>query len=48
MRSTTADATIEVLRTLFSRYGLPLEVVSDNGPQFVAREFQTFLKMNCI
>ena len=48
MRSTTADATIEVLRALFSRYGLPLEVVSDNGPQFVAREFQTFLKMNCI
>ena len=48
MRSTTANATIEVLRALFSRYGLPLEVVSDNGPRFVAREFQTFLKMNCI
>ena len=48
IRSTTADVTIEVLRALFSRFGLPLEVVSDNGPQFVAREFQTFLKMNCI
>ena len=48
MRSTTAEATIEVLRALFSRYGLPLELVSDNGPQFVAGEFQTFLKMNCI
>ena len=42
MRSTTAEATIEVLRALFSRYGLPLELVSDNGPQFVAREFWTF------
>ena len=42
MRSTTAQATIEVLRALFSRYRLPLELVSDNGPQFVAREFQTF------
>ena len=31
MRSTTAEATIEVLRALFSRYGLPLELVSDNG-----------------
>ena len=30
MRSTTANATIEVLRALFSRYGLPLEVLSDN------------------
>ena len=36
----------EVLRALFSRYGLPLELVSDNGPQLVAGEFQTFLKMN--
>ena len=48
MRSTTAEATIEVLRALFSRYGLSLELVRDNGPQFVAREFQNFLKMNCI
>ena len=42
MRGTTAEATIKVLRALFSPYGLPLELVSDNGPQFVAREFQTF------
>ena len=48
MRSTTAEATVEVLRALFSRYGLPLELVSDNIPQFVAGEFQTFLKINCI
>ena len=48
MRSTTADATVEVLRALFSRYGLPLELFSDNAPQFVAGEFQTLLKINCI
>ena len=49
MTSTTANATIEVLRALFARYGLPHELVSsDNGPQFVAGEFKSFLKMNCI
>ena len=48
MTSTTANATIEALRALFARYGLPHELVSDNGPQFVAGEFKSFLKMNCI
>ena len=44
MKSTTASNTIRVLRSLFSKYGLPNEVVSDNGPQFVAEEFAEFLK----
>ena len=51
MRNTTANATIEVLRALLSKYGLPLELVSDNGPQFVGGEFQTFKKwiaLKCI
>ena len=48
MTSTTANATIEALRALFARYGLPHESVSDNGPQFVAGEFKSFLTMNCI
>ena len=47
-RKITVNAVIEVLKALFSRYGLQLELVSDNGPQLVAGEFQTFLKMNCI
>ena len=46
MTTTTATATINVLRAVFTRYGLPHEVVSDNGPQFVSEEYQTFLKMN--
>ena len=33
---------------LFSSYGLPEEVVSDNGPQFVSHEFSNFMKMNGI
>ena len=48
MKSTTASSTIRVLRSLFSKYGLPHEVVSDNGPQFVAEEFAAFLKKNGI
>ena len=48
MNSTTTRATITVLRDLFAKYGLPLQVVSDNGPQFRSSEFQDFLKKNGI
>lgn len=46
MSSTTSAATIGALRSLFARYGLPFQLVSDNGPQFRSDEFQTFLKAN--
>ncbi|XP_048854231.1 uncharacterized protein K02A2.6-like [Brienomyrus brachyistius] len=46
MDSTTASETILVLRGLFSRYGIPHILVSDNGPQFCSEEFSTFLKFN--
>ena len=42
IRRTTADASIEALGALFSRYGLPLEVVSEDGPQFVAENSRHF------
>ena len=42
MNSTTATASIEVLREIFSRFGYPREIVSDNGPQFTSREFEEF------
>ena len=48
MSSTTSSKTIVELRKLFSAYGLPEQIVSDNGPQFVAEEFTTFLKLNGI
>ena len=48
MDSTTAQATISVLNTIFSRYGFPDKIVSDNGPQFIAEDFKCFLSNNCL
>jgi len=48
MKTTTAAKTINVLRTLFAQFGIPEQMVSDNGPQFVAEEMQYFLKSNGI
>nr|XP_037289927.1 uncharacterized protein K02A2.6-like [Rhipicephalus microplus] len=47
-RSTTSEATVEALRPIFARFGLPHTLVSDNGPQFVSAEFQKFVRMNGI
>ena len=48
MLSTTAQKTIMELCKLFAAYGLPKQIVPDNGPQFVSDEFATFVKMNGI
>ena len=48
MTSTTAEKTINVLRQVFSRNGIPEQIVSDNGPQFVSQEFKDFIKSNGI
>ena len=48
MQSTTSEKTIEALRHLFSRNGLCLQLVSDNGPQFTSDEFRKFMLTNGI
>ena len=48
MDSTTSSKTISVLREMFARYGLPRQLVSDNGPQFTSGEFKQFLHANGI
>eukprot|EP00731_Ephydatia_muelleri_P006003 Em0003g251a len=46
--STTAARTIEALRLLFASYGVPNQLVSDNGPQFVSKEFADFMAGNAV
>ena len=48
MQSATATKTFECLRTIFARHGLPEQLVSDNGPQFISEQFQDFLQGNGI
>ena len=48
MSSITSEATIEKLRDLFARYGIPQQLVSDNGSKFTSREFAEFMKGNGI
>ena len=44
MKDTTSAKCILVLESLFSRFGFPLRIVSDNGPQFTSEEFKHFLR----
>ena len=48
MNSTTSQKTITEIRKLFSAYGLPMQLVSDNGPQFISEDFAQFMKSNGI
>ena len=40
--NTKASTTILKLKSHFARYGIPDQVISDNGPQFTSDEFTNF------
>ena len=44
LRTTESGAVVWKLKSHFARYGSPCQLVSDNGPQFVAAEFQKLTK----
>ena len=44
LTTTTSGSIISTLKSIFSRFGIPEEAVSDNGPQYASREFQDFGK----
>ena len=46
--STYSERTVEPLREVFARYGLPEHLNSDNGRQFTSEVFQNFMEANNI
>ena len=48
MSSTTSSQTITVLRQVFSAFGIPKQLVSDNGTQFTSAELGMFCQANAI
>lgn len=46
MSTVTSESTIQKLREMFARYGVPQQIVNDNGPQFTSRVFSECMKKN--
>ena len=42
--STTTQAVVRELKTMFARFGIPEILVTDNGPQFSSNKFQVIAK----
>ena len=42
----TTEKTLGVLRSMCARYGIPEQLVTDNGPQFTASEFELCMTAN--
>ena len=42
MTSTSGTRTVEQFQSIFAKFGIPEEIRSDNGPQFVSHEFKNF------
>ncbi|XP_011689306.1 PREDICTED: uncharacterized protein K02A2.6-like [Wasmannia auropunctata] len=47
-KDSSSAQVIQCIRESISRYGIPDTIVSDNGPQFVSKEFEEFCKKNGI
>ena len=48
MSTTTVSATLDVLREWFCVYGIPEQIVTDNGSQFTADAYKVFTQRNGI
>jgi len=48
MKNINSESTVEKCREIFTTFGLPQTLVTDNGRTFISKEFQAFLKRNGI
>ena len=48
MPNTTLPRTLDSLRQIFAAYGLPSQIVTDNGPHFISQDFAVFMRNNGI
>ena len=46
--SITTETTVKTLRLILSIHGLPIQLVSDNGPAFTSHDFKEFVNCNGI
>ncbi|KAF7712008.1 hypothetical protein HF521_001019, partial [Silurus meridionalis] len=44
LTSTTSEQVIAKTKSIFARHGIPMTVISDNGPQFASQSFKDFAK----
>ena len=43
-KSAASEVVIRKLKNIFARYGVPLTLISDNGPQYSSRTFKNFVR----
>lgn len=48
MKGTSSEKMVEALCSIFSHFGLPQQLVSDNCPRLVSEEFGKFMEDNGI
>ena len=48
LKLTTTDKVIASLDKMFLIHGFPKEITTDNGPQFISKEFEDYLEMQGI
>ena len=46
MDDVSTEKLLDELRSIFARWGIPSQIVTDNGPQFISQKFEQFVRAN--